>query len=256
MIASWSAAARQQAAARRPWAARILVRTGRWAVCLAVLLVAVSAWGQAGGEFDHDGLVKALTTGSETLKQTTLTKLDALGQDDRVADVLLEAVEKARLTGAVPESSLEMLFLLGKFIERDEVASVMWKCLDSSHPKVVMIAVDSLGERGDARALDGIIKLVDSPTFHDTFGFRKCVVEALMKIEDPRSVDTLVAQLPNLEGQLEYDVVRYLSHISRQRFGTQSDLWKTWWEDNQEDFGFNETNETFVLEGTPPADFK
>jgi hypothetical protein len=74
-----------------------------------------------------------------------------------------------------------------------------------------------------------------------------------MKIEDSRSVDALIAQLPNLTGQLEFDVVRYLSHISRQGFGTQSKLWETWWIDNEEDFEFTETDEDFTLEGTPSA---
>ena len=85
-----------------------------------------------------------------------------------------------------------------------------------------MLAADSLGELGDARALDDIIRLVDTRDFKEIYGFRKCVVEALTKIKDPRSVETLIEQLPKLTGQLEYDVVRYLSHVSRQRFGELS----------------------------------
>jgi hypothetical protein len=76
-----------------------------------------------------------------------------------------------------------------------------------------------------------------------------------MKIEDRRAVETLIVQLPELTGQLEYDVVRYLSHISRQRFGTDSELWKTWWQDNAVDFQFNETEAKFSLSDPPSQDF-
>jgi len=54
---------------------------------------------------------------------------------------------------------------------------------------------------------------------------------------------------------LEYEVVRYLSHVSRQRFGTRADLWETWWKDNAEDFHFNETDKPFALEVRAAEDF-
>ncbi len=227
-----------------------------WPALFAVILAVSPVWGQVpGGDFSRDEFLKTLTSGSEAAKRAALVQLDGHGDDPRVAELLVEVAKKARISGIVAESTLEMLYLLGKHIEDPRVPGVMWECLDSRTPKVVMIAVDALGELGDARALSGIIDLLKSPHFRNTYGFRKCVIEALMEFEDSRAVDALIGQLPELAGQLEYDVVRYLSHISRQRFGTQSELWETWWEDNEEDFDFDETEEEFSLEGTPSEEF-
>jgi len=224
-------------------------------ICAGVLFSPWPASGQEDDGFPREEFVRALTTGSVVVKRAALVKLDGYGDDPRVAEVLLEAVKKVKTSGVVSETTLEMLYVLGKHIEQPDVPSAMWKCLGSSQPKVVMIAVDALGELGDPAALDGLIKLLESSHYHRTYGFRKCVLEAFIKIEDRRSIDTLIEQLPELKGQLEFDVVRYLSHVSRQRFGTDSELWKTWWQDNADDFQFNETEAEFSLSDPPPQDF-
>ena len=225
-------------------------------VCLAVLLSASGVYGQAIGDgFGRDEMLKVLTTGPEATRLATLARLESFGDDPRVAELLIEAVGKVGTRGVVRESTLELLYLLGEHIQQPDVPGMMWKMLRSDNWRVIMLAVDSLGELGDPRSLDDIIRLIESSFFSHTYGFRKCVIEALMKIEDARSIEALIGQLPKLTGQLEYDVIRYLSHVSRQRFGERSELWKTWLEDNAEDFHFTETEETFVLKGDPPEGF-
>ncbi len=190
------------------------------------------------GDFPEDRLFRALTAGLEANKQQALIELEGHGQDPRVADLLIRVLEKARTDGAVPQSTLWMLINLGKFTEKPEVLKMMLDLADSDNPKVVMVAADTLGEIGDPKALDKLLALKDQPEFEKLYGFRRCVMLAVMKIQDPRAVEFVIEQLPTLTGQLQFDAVRYLSHVSAQRFASRSEDWATWWEDNCEDFMF------------------
>ena len=227
---------------------------------VAALLSAILLWWPVasaqgpGGEFSEDRFLRALTAGREDSKLAALATLESYGDDPRVAELLIKVLKKTSTDGAVPDSTLWMMITLGEFTGHPEVRDMMLEYLGSTNWKVVMVAADTLGEIGDAEALEEITKLVQSPHYDRTYGFRKCVIQAVMKIEDPKSVEFLIERLPQLTGQLQYDVVRYLSHVSRQRFGTRTGHWKTWWEDNAEDFQFENTEE-FSLEAPVPDDF-
>lgn len=222
-------------------------------LAFAVFSSAPEAWAQDG--FSEEDVLRALTTGTETTKLAALDALENYGQDPRVAEVLLKALKKADTEGAVPDSTLWMLIRLGKFTDRAELPEMMLGYLESSNPKVRMVAADTLGAIGHREAADAIEDLIGTPEYDGVYGYRKCLLHALMKLEHPKAITILIEQLPKLTGQLEYEVVRYLSHVSRQRFGTNAELWKTWWRDNFKDFNFNETNEPFSLEVRPAEDF-
>lgn len=206
--------------------------------------------------FPEKKLLRVLTTADEPTRLVTVQKLYSYGDYRPVAELLVKALRKVHgSSSATRPSTVEMLLLLSQFTDHAELRDVMRLYLDCSHFRAVMVAVDTLGELGDLESLEKIIGLADSPHFGQMYGFRKCIFQALMKLEDPRSIELMLKRLPQLRGQLEYDLVRYLSHVSRQRFATDAELWSTWWKDNAQDFHFTETQEKFTLEAAPPDDF-
>ena len=207
-----------------------------------------------GDGFPEGELFRALTTGREDAKLAALDRLDAFGQDKRVADLLVKVLKKARTDGTVPDSTFRKILMLGRFPGHEAGRDLLVGLLTSKNPKIVIVAADALGEIGDAAALEQLVKLVDSPHFTPVYGFRKCVLQAVMKIKDPKAVEFVVGQLPKLTGQLLYDAVRYLSYVSAQRFGTNSQSWKTWWDDNAEDFKF-ESTKAYSTDIADPEDF-
>jgi len=190
------------------------------------------------GRFPEHELYRVLTSGREDAKLAALVQLDTYGEDPRVADLLVKVLKKKDTDGAAPESTFRMIVMLGGFPDHTGARELLVELLKSENWKIVMTAVDTLGELGDAAALEEIAKLVNSPYYPKVYGFRACVLHAVMQIRDPQAVEFVIEQLPDLTGQLLYDAVRYLSHVSVQRFGGKSDYWATWWDDNQEDFQF------------------
>ncbi|HUT14014.1 MAG TPA: HEAT repeat domain-containing protein [Thermoguttaceae bacterium] len=188
--------------------------------------------------FPEHELYRVLTAGREDEKLAALVRLDTYGEDPRAADLLVKVIEKKDTDSAVPESTLRMIMMLVRFPEHAGAREMLVELLESENWKIVIVAVDALGEIGDAAVLEEIARLVESPHYPKIYGFRKSVLQAVMEIRDPGAVAFVIEQLPNLTGQLLYDAVRYLSHASVQRFGGKGDVWATWWEDNAEDFRF------------------
>ena len=200
-------------------------------------------------------LYKTLTTGLERDKQAALDRLEnnLLGHP-KAGEVLAKAVEKLAGRAAAADSTLRMVQLLEHF-DGPEVTEVLVKLLDAPFYKLVMVAVDTLGARGEPVGTDKMIELAEREEFTNVYGFRKCVIEALIKLNDKRAIQFLIDQLAHLQGQLQYDVIRYLSHVSLQRFHLNVEHWQTWWDDNSYDFEFTETDEPFALDASEPADF-
>jgi hypothetical protein len=224
-------------------------------VGIAASLVPAARAQALGGEFSKDYYFRALTTGPESSKEEAVAALRGFPDEPRVAEVVLEALKKTPTGGAFRDSILGMIMLLPNYPDQPGVIDTLMKLLESSNYKVVMAAADALGEIGDVKALDKLLKLTSSAQYGRLYGFRKCVMQALMRIQDPRVVELMLRELPKLEGQLEFDVVRYLSHISLQRVATDAEKWNTWWKDNAEDFHFTENAESFSLGADVPDDF-
>jgi hypothetical protein len=229
---------------------------GAFLAGLAVAACALPVRAQAPqDDFPRDQLLRTLRTGTEVAKQEAIDYLEGRADDSRVADLLLEALDARRLNATVSDSTLRALMLLGTFTKHAKVPEFMTELLGSGNWKVVMVAVDTLGAIGDPKAIDPLAALLASPNYERIYGFRKCLLMALMNIKDPRAMRILVEQVPKLDGQLQFDVVQYLSHVSRQRFATKGDLWATWWADNAGDFHYNETDKPFAPQAGVPPDF-
>ena len=200
-------------------------------------------------------LIRTLKTGIESSKQRALDQLVTLGDDPMVLEVLLTVLKKDSRTSS-NDSKLRMLQMVGKHSDNAEVVSVLESHLEARNHKLVMVAVDSLAKVGSIASLSKIEALVKHPSYDDVYGFRKCIIQAVLQLRDKRSIVFAVKQLEGLSGQLEFDIARYLHHISLQPFADNAEKWKTWFRDNYPDFNFEENSEPYSLSGKPPEDFK
>ncbi len=126
-----------------------------------------------------------------------------------------------------------------------------------SNLEVLNAVVDGLGTRGDEPALSALRTLGHSDLIAADFGVRRGLVQAIISIRTPEAIDTLLELLPNINGEVRGDAIKYLSALSNERLGENIEGWKTWWDLNREGFQFPNTLETpkdimeaFAAEGT------
>ncbi len=74
--------------------------------------------------------------------------------------------------------------------------------------------------------------------FSETFACRRAVVQAIVAVRRPEAVESLIALLPEVDGEVRGDVLRHLAALSGQWHGTDANAWRHWWETHKEHFEF------------------
>ena len=97
---------------------------------------------------------------------------------------------------------------------------------------------DELGLQGDRSSLAALRRLAGLKCVSETFACRRAVVQAMIRIRRPEGVAALIPLLPDLDGEVRGNVVRYLEEISGQRHGTDAKLWQAWWKEHADGFEF------------------
>lgn len=102
----------------------------------------------------------------------------------------------------------------------------------------VIAVADELGKQDDDQSLPSLRKLAKTNCFSSTFACRRATVQAIIAIRRPESIDTLLALLPRVNGEVAGDIVRHLTQVSGERLGGDLPAWRNWWKKNKEGFQF------------------
>jgi hypothetical protein len=128
--------------------------------------------------------------------------------------------------------------------EDEELQREMVKSIDEhfTQPKqnalLPMALIDDFGQQGDAYAARAVMVMSGAKAFETKFGYRRCVVQAMCRIRDPEAVTFLMELTPKVEGQIQFDVVDYLTRLTRKKFRDNSREWNLWWKENKATFKF------------------
>lgn len=118
-------------------------------------------------------------------------------------------------------------------------AETLERLLKSNDYRVAMVAADALSMEQDRGFLEPIMKLESRPEFPERYGFRRCVVDAVGRFADKKAVDFLVDRMAKSDGQLKFETAQHLEQLTGQTFGGIAADWKTWWDENREEFTFS-----------------
>lgn len=219
------------------------------AVALAVVAGSSDVQAQANGAagrpakpMSESKLLRNLS-GSETLRQLAFADLKPRNDEELTAKLFIKVLDKEvkRKTDQPRNSSIDMIMELGK-IDRPETKKALLEYLVVENYRYGMVAAASLGQNVSVELIDDFKKAWKEKSFRTNFagvfGFRKMVVETLLKIEDPLIVKFCISLLPSVDGIVRYDILRFLTVMTEQDFGNNAENWKIWWEDNEDDFQF------------------
>ena len=99
-------------------------------------------------------------------------------------------------------------------------------------------AADELGGIDNADSLAALRRMTGLKCFASTFGFRRAVVQSLVRLRQTKAVETLVGLLSKTDGLVRGDIVRHLVAVAGQIAGADDKAWAAWWKKHQADFHF------------------
>lgn len=169
--------------------------------------------------------------------------LHEAGKDPEAARFLIEEFKRY-----VKRQSNELMLsgLLGGMLAttdeagRTEVLQTLDDYLDS--PKADLIVpvnlIDDLAQQANSNAVEQIKLLTRVKPFQSQFGYRRCVVQAMSKINEPEAIGFLVEMLPGAQGLVQFEIIEHLTRKTGQKFKDNDREWTNWWKENQSGFQF------------------
>lgn len=88
---------------------------------------------------------------------------------------------------------------------------------------------DEIGAKPSPEGLRTLIVLSRAKFFRKNFGYRRCVMQGMIEVPGDDTITALIDILPQLKGQVQYDVVTHLMRLTGQTFGDDAGSWKGWW---------------------------
>ncbi len=144
-------------------------------------------------------------------------------------EYIVHTIERLSNRDPDGETAVRLVRSLRRF-RGAEVGDFAAGLLDSTDYRRVIAALDVLARRRDSHILPHLVKLSERPEFATHYGFRIAVLRAVIAVRTPESIDFLLQQLPNLDGQSSYIVRQYLARISGLIEESTPDDWERWWE--------------------------
>lgn len=184
---------------------------------------------------------KGLADLDPTVRVATREALREIGKVPASNKILIEEFKRY----IKKQSNEEILSgLLGGMIAAPDPAqqSEVLKLLDDylASPKSNLIVpislIDDLGQQGDMDAVNSIILLAKAKPFATTFGYRRCVVQAMCQIRETAAIGFLIEMLPDTKGLIQADIIQHLTKTTGQNFKDNDRDWMTWWKENQTAF--------------------
>ena len=188
-------------------------------------------------------LKKGVTDNDEKVRLAARGGLKKLAGDAAVTDYLIEEFKKASHRQATTPGAVEIIRALVSMDDEDRQARLL-NVLDEvfANPKnnllLAMTFIDELGEQGEGDSVSVVEFFSKAKIFKDHFGYRRCCIQAMINIRQPEAIDFLIEFLPNAEGIIQYDVITYLTRLTKQSFRTDVNGWRDWWEKNRDEFEF------------------
>jgi hypothetical protein len=173
---------------------------------------------------------------SEERRAEALAMIDASAiQQAVVTEALKESVDRDLRTKHVGLLTAQSLRWLAQSPREDDLQFVV-KLTGTMDVTLAFAAAASLAERKDPNLLPSIVSLAQRQEFSQSFGFRRCLVDAVAQVPDKAAVEFLIEMAAKFDGQLRFETVRHLARLTGQNFGGHSDQWSKWWKDQTGSF--------------------
>ncbi|HTI50095.1 MAG TPA: VWA domain-containing protein [Planctomycetaceae bacterium] len=98
-----------------------------------------------------------------------------------------------------------------------------------ANQRMVHDLVDALGEQGSVESLRILTLFSRAKFFEKNFGFRRCVLQGVVRVPGDDTITFVIDLLPRLKGLVQYDVITYLIRATGENYRDDAAGWKAWW---------------------------
>ncbi|MCY2963626.1 MAG: VWA domain-containing protein [Planctomycetota bacterium] len=176
----------------------------------------------------------AFTDDAPEVREATVALLQKWRDEPQVGSTLLDLLTKFTKKSGMDQHTYTVLKGLGG-TENRELQELILRYMDDalgtpkSNQGLIHSLADNLGTQADAEALQ-TLKLFSRAKFAGkNFGYRRCVYQGIVHVPGDATVDYLIESLPELRGQVKFDVVTHLIRTTGQNFGGDATKWLGWW---------------------------
>lgn len=154
-------------------------------------------------------------------------------QDD-VWKALLERTARATRKSGIDPKACSVLRALGGTENGDLQEAILGYLNEfletpQGNQRLVHTLVDELGRQANADALRTLTLFSHAGLFRKNFGFRRCVLQGIVKVPGNDTITYLIDLLPELKGLVQQDVILHLIRVTGQNFRDDAAGWKAWW---------------------------
>ena len=187
-------------------------------------------------------LSQVVASKDEDLRRTGFEVLLKLNGKEEACQHLLAAAKRDWKQGkSGPEDFAVLEALLASEVPAAAEQALEMVKLAVSRPRgreALIVLIDDLALRTGDERLQALEQLMTLPPFEDDFAVRRTLAQALTRVRSKPAMTRLIDLLAKAKGEVQSDIVRYITHITGQEFGNDSKKWDAWWKENQEDFTF------------------
>ena len=214
----------------------VLLIVGVWLLTGQSLFGQVNTGRPAAKPVPTQRLIGFLKGKSEERRAEAIALLDAATvQQAGIADALRESVERDIRSKHVSLLTFQSLSRLA-MSSRDEDIQFLTKLTEAADVNVAFVAAASLAERKEPQLLPAIVSLAKRKEFTQSYGFRRCLVDAVAQVPDKAAVVFLIEMASKYDGQLRFETAQHLTRLTGQNFGGHTDQWTKWWKEQAGSF--------------------
>jgi hypothetical protein len=184
-----------------------------------------------------------LRDASPEVRVAAYETLRTYADDSDICNLLFASLRKAVKAKGVSQGADVLLAVLLASEEEsvvNDVSTFLDKQMISAPNGAALVALtaDNLGLHGEPQDLPPLKKLTTTKLFQDNFAVRRAVVQAIMRVREPATIELLIALLGDLKGEARGDIVQYLTEITKQEFKLNAAAWKEWWDGAKKSFTY------------------
>lgn len=181
---------------------------------------------------------------SESVRVASREAIVQFKDRPEIGKALLDTLRPATLKVGMTRTTYGVLSSLSEF-DSSEIDAGVPRYLDEFlgklriDPLPVFTLIDDLGKQGDDAALRMLVRMSKSKYFATSYALRRAIVQALSQMRRKEVISFFIDLLPDAKGQVQYDVVKYLTTVTGLLHRDDHQRWKEWWAENKNEFQFD-----------------
>lgn len=181
-----------------------------------------------------------LDDSASSVREAAIELLGGWREETEVSNHLLELLSRATRKSGMDQRTYAVLKALGPCEDTDLQGLIVGYLNEflgtpKANQALLHTLADDLGKEHNEAAFRTLTLFTRAKFFEANFGFRRCMLQGIVRVPGDETVGWLINILPKLNGLVQFDVISYLRLATGQEYGDDAPAWKAWWMSRNEE---------------------